>query len=166
MNKKIWKKIVSLVLVISTLITTLPMTTSAEGSQNGEVYIKAVQLARAETKEEAKALLEDEGYIFLDGNLNEGTGEDGIWMGYTTTTNPEEAIYDLKLMNMKGGFTLTSMEAALAAQESVFVDMANDLNYLIEEFTEAYEDESVPALKAYKALKFFRLVEGETERSD
>ena len=161
--KKAWQKIVSLVLVISTLLTALPITTFAEGSENGEVYIKTVQLARAETKEEAKSLLEDEGYIFLDGNLNEGTGEDGIWMGYTTTTNPEEAIYDLKLMNMKGGFTLTSMKAALAAQESLFVQMATDLNYLIEEFTEAYDEESVPALKAYKALNFFRIVEGETE---
>ena len=66
-------------------------------------------------------------------------------------------------MNMKGGFTLTSMKAALAAQESLFVQMATDLNYLIEEFTEAYEEESVPALKAYKALNFFRIVEGETE---
>ncbi len=161
--KKTWLKIVSLVLVISTMLASLPLTAFAEGSENGEVYIKTVQLARAETKEEAKSLLEDEGYIFLDANLNEGTGEDGIWMGYTTTTNPEEAIYDLKLMNMNGGFTLTSMEEALAAQESLFAQMATDLNYLIEEFTEAYDEESVPALKAYKALNFFRIVEGETE---
>ena len=62
--KKAWLKIVSLVLVISTLLTALPITTFAEGSENGEVYIKSVQLARAETKAEAKALLEDEGYIF------------------------------------------------------------------------------------------------------
>ena len=72
--KKAWLKIVSLVLVISTLLTALPITAFAEGSENGEVYIKSVQLARAETKEEAKSLLEDEGYIFLDGNLNEVTG--------------------------------------------------------------------------------------------
>ena len=161
--KKTWLKIVSLVLVISTFLTALPMTTFSVGVGVGEVYIKSVQLARAETKEEAKSLLEDEGYIFLDANLNEGTGEDGIWMGYTTTTHPEEAIYDLKLMNMNGGFTLTSMEEALAAQEAVFAGMANDLNYLLDEFVEAYEDESIPALKAYKALNFFRVVEGETE---
>ena len=161
--KKAWLKIVSLVLVISMLLTALPTTTFAKGSEYGEIYIRSVQLARAKTKEEAKSLLEDEGYIFLNANLNEGTGEDGIWMGYTTTTNPEEAVYDLKLMNMNGGFTLTSMEKALAAQEAVFADMANDLNYLIDEFVEAYKDESLPALKAYKALNFFRIVEGETE---
>ena len=163
MEKGIWLKIVALVLVISTLITAQPMTVFAQDAQTEEIYVQSVQLARANTREEARARLEAEGYIFLEGNLNEGTGEDGIWMGYTTTANPEEAIYDLKLMNMKGGFTLTSMEKALAAQEAVFAEMANDLNYLIDEFVEAYEDESVPALKAYKALNFFRMVEGETE---
>lgn len=161
--KKAWLKIVSLVLVISTLFSTLPMTAFAEGAEAEEVYIKSVQLARAETKEEAKSLLENEGYIFLDANLNAGTGEDGIWMGYTTTTDPEEAIYDMKLMNMKGGFTLTSMEEALAAQEGIFAQMATDLNYLVEEFIEAYDEESIPAQKAYQSLNFFRVVKGETE---
>ena len=113
--EKAWLKIVSLVLVISTLLTALPMAAFAEGAETEEIYIKSVRLAQAKTKDKAKTLLESEGYIFLDGNLNEGTGEDGIWMGYTTTTDPEEAIYDMKLMNMNGGFTLTSMEAALAA---------------------------------------------------
>ena len=161
--KKAWLKIVSLVLVISTLFSTLPMTAFAEGAAAEEVYIKSVQLARADSKVEAKSLLEDEGYIFLDANLNEGTGEDGIWLGYTTTTNPEEAIYDMKLMNMNGGFTLTSMEEALAAQEGIFAQMATDLNYLVEEFIEAYDEESIPAQKAYQSLNFFRVVKGETE---
>ena len=93
--KKMWLKLLAMVLVVSTFLSALPITALAEGSVNGEVYIKAVQLARAETKAEAKALLEDEGYTFLDANLNEGTGEDGIWMGYMTTANPEEAVYDL-----------------------------------------------------------------------
>ena len=163
MKRKNWQKILSMVLVISVLLTVCPSTVFAEEAVLGEIYIESVQLVRAETRKEAKALLEEEGYTFLDANLNEGTGEDGIWMGYTITTNPEEAVYDLKLMNMNGGFTLTSMEQALAAQEAVFEDMANDLKLLIDEFIEAYEDESVPALKAYKALNFFRVVEGETE---
>ena len=100
--EKAWLKIVSLVLVISTLLTALPMAAFAEGAETEEIYIKSVRLAQAKTKDKAKTLLESEGYIFLDGNLNEGTGEDGIWMGYTTTTDPEEAIYDMKLMNMNG----------------------------------------------------------------
>ena len=51
-----------------------------------ELYIKSVRLARADSAAEAKKILEAEGYIFLDANLNAGTGEDGIWLGYQTTT--------------------------------------------------------------------------------
>lgn len=161
--KKAWSKIVSMVLVLSTLLTALPIGAYADAGQAQELYIKSLQLARADSREEAKEILEGDGYIFLDANLNQGTGEDGIWLGYTTTTDPEEAIYDLKLMNMKGGFTLTSMKEALAAQEAAFAQMATDLKYLVDEFILAYEEGSVPAQKAYKALNFFRVVENETQ---
>ena len=57
--KKAWLKIVSLVLVISMLLTALPTTTFAKGSEYGEIYIRSVQLARAKTKEEARRVLEE-----------------------------------------------------------------------------------------------------------
>ena len=169
MKIKISWKIISLLLVIATLITTLPLTVFAEelkkeeSDETVEVYIKSLKLAQAKTSEEARVILEEEGYIFVEGNLNEGTGKDGVWLGYETTTDPSEAIYDMKLMNTKGGFTLTSMKEALASQESAFAEMANDFTYLIEEFIDAYDEGSVPAQKAYKALNFFRVVSGETE---
>lgn len=166
MKAKLYGKIISLILVIATLVTTLPLTAFAETveiEKNNGLYVKNIKLAQAKTKEEAKTILEDEGYIFLDGNLNEGTDQDGIWMGYTTTEDPNEAIYDLKVMNMKGGFTLTSVEEALKKQETAFAQMAVDLNYLVEEFVAAYEEGDVSAVKAYNSLNFFRVVGGETE---
>ena len=161
MKKRIWLKVISTLLVICTVFTALNAVAFAEGEE--EIYIKSVQLARASSEAKAREMLERAGYTFVKGNLNAGTGEDGIWMGYKTTSNPEEAIYDMKVMNMKGGFTLTSMKEALEAQEAMFAEMASDLNYLIAEFIDAYEDETVPAQKAYKALNFIRVVDGETE---
>ena len=171
MKKKLIPKIISLLLVIATLITALPVNVFAEeirseSEASEEIYIKSVKLSEAKTREEAKSKLESEGYIFLGDNLNEGTGENGIWLGYKTTTDPTEAIYDMKIMNMNGGFTLTSMKEALASQEVVFAEMARDLNLLIEEFVLAYEEGSVPAEKAYKALNFFRVVDGESELAE
>ena len=139
---KIRWKIISLFLVLATLATTLPLTVFAEeiktenSADEVEIYIKSVKLVQAETSEAARAALEESGYIFVEGNLNEGTGEDGVWLGYQTTTNPSEAIYDMKLMNTKGGFTITSMKEALASQESAFAEMASDFEYLVEEFIE------------------------------
>ena len=165
--RHVWGKLISLLLVLATLATALPLSAFAEtveAAEKAELYIKSVKLVKAETEQEARAILraEEETYILLEGNLNQGTGNDGVWMAYTTTTDPEEAIYDIKLMNMKGGFTLTAAEEALKSQESVFTEMAEDLTWLLDEFVEAYEANNPAAQKAYKALNFFRLVADET----
>ena len=171
MKKHVLIKLLSVLLVMATLLTALPISAFAESAANPaalgkEVYIKDIKLTQAKSKEEAKVMLEEEGYIFLDKNINEGTGADGVWLGYTTTTDPTEAIYDIKLMNSKGGYTLTSMEAMLESQKSTFAQMANDLNDLVEEFVEAYNSDSVAAQKAYKALNFFHVVANESEFSE
>ena len=132
MKKKVWSKIVSLVLVIATLVTTLPLTVFAEEIKDEvqvepEMYVKDVILVQGKTTDEASRAIANKGYEFLDHNLNEGTGGDGIWLGFLTTTDPNEAIYDMKVMNMKGGFTRTTMEEALAKQESAFAEMARGL---------------------------------------
>ena len=164
MKQTFCRRLISFVLVLATILTALPLTVFSDAVQEDgteDLYIKSVKLVQAKTKEEAKAILKEEGYTLLDGNLNVGTGQDGVWLGYQTTTDPTEAIYDMKLMNMKGGYTLTSMEEALAAQESALTEMAVDLGYLIDEFVKAYEEGSVPAKSAYMALNFFRMTEGE-----
>ena len=161
-------RFIAFLLMLATLMTALPLVAFAQvgpSAAKEEVYLKSVKLEEG-SKEDAKAALVADGYIFFDQNLNEGTGQNGVWLGYQTTTDPTQAIYDMKLMNMKGGFTLTSMKEALATQESAFAAMTADLNYLVEEFVEAYKEGSVPAQKAYKALNFFRVVNGETELAE
>ena len=108
-------KIISFLIVIATLVTTLPLTVFAEEikTENSadavEIYIKSVKLAEAETSEEARAALEEGGYIFVEGNLNEGTGEDGVWLGYQTTTNPSEAIYDMRTHTLLSSHLLSTI---------------------------------------------------------
>ena len=166
--KKWSVKIISMVLVLATLISVVPLNVFAAEEQvvAAEVYVESIKMAQAKTKEEAKALLEIDGYTFLDHNLNEGTGHDGVWLGYKTTTDPTKAIYDIKLMNAKGGYTLTNMKDALEAQKSSFTQMAEELNYLVQEFAVAYKEGNVAAQKAYMALNFFRVVDGETEYAE
>ena len=171
MKKHVLIKLLSVLLVAATILAALPVSAFAESAANpaassNEVYIKDIKLTQAKSKEEAKEMIEAEGYIFLEKNINEGTVADGVWLGYTTTTDPTEAIYDIKLMNSKGGYTLTSMEAMLESQKSTFAQMANDLNDLVEEFVEAYNSDSVAAQKAYKALNFFHVVANESEFSE
>ena len=172
MKNTLGVKILSVLLIFTTLMVSLPLSAFAgDGSEQAataanEVYMKSIKVAQAANKEDAKTYLEGQGYIFLDRNLNEGTGADGIWIGYTTTTDPTEAIYDIKLMHTEGGYTLTSMEEVYESQQSAFAQMANDLGYLVEEFIKAYNNNSVPAQKAYAALNIFRIVDGETTLSE
>ena len=42
MKNKLWLKIVSLVLVISTVVTALSITTFAEGAESGEIYMNDI----------------------------------------------------------------------------------------------------------------------------
>ena len=69
MKNKLTPKILSFLLVIATLMTALPLSIFAEeirseSETSEEVYIKSVRLAEAKTREEAKAELESEGYIY------------------------------------------------------------------------------------------------------
>ena len=139
-------------------VLAIPLNAFAQDSQNAdELYIKSIKLTEGLGRNDAKQELQNAGYTFLDHNLNEGTGQGEIYLGYTVTTDPGEAIYDIKLMNMKGGFTLTSLEKAIQAQSLAMMGVANDLDALAKEFADAYEKGSLPAQKAFKALNFFRM---------
>ena len=142
MNRNLSLKILSVLLVIATLMASLPLGVFAEeiktdDATEAEVYIKEVKLVQSDDKDWAKMLLKNNGYTFYDANLNEGTDGEAIWLGYKTTTDPTEASYDMKLMNMKGGFTRTSMEKALESQKNALSEMASDLEYLMDEFVAA-----------------------------
>lgn len=82
-------------------------------------YLKEVKMFYGDTAEEAKKDCEAEGYTFCQTNLNEGgptvdntggaigaqlkrpIGNMGVYLGYKTTENPDNAITDLTLLDMK-----------------------------------------------------------------
>ena len=71
MGNKFTCKLVAMLLLIATMVTALPLTVLAEmtgGSVEQETYVKSVKVAQADTAEEAKLLLEADGYTFLEGN--------------------------------------------------------------------------------------------------
>lgn len=161
MKHSIVIKIMTILLTFVMFISSFPIRSFALGiKEDEELYIKEIKVATG-SKSDAKTQLEEEGFIFIDKNLNAGTGQKGVYLGFITTTDPDEAIYDIQLMNMNGGYTMTNKDKAIEAQRTAFTRMATDLNYLIEEFEDAYKAGTVPAQKAYKALNFFRLVENE-----
>ena len=95
------------------------------------VYISDVMVGMGETADEAKKALTDEGFTVLDRNLNEGAGsamktEKFVYLGYKTTENPLEALTDLAVMNMNGGYSFSDyavlMDKYRDSQIKPFVD--------------------------------------------
>ena len=116
-----------------------PDVASAAGEK---VYISEVKIGMGETSNEAKKELEEEGYTILKddsgayADLNEGAGSKSalkqgandkiVYLGYKTTTDPKEAITDLAVMNMNGGFSIEDynilMEKTMESDIKPFVD--------------------------------------------
>ena len=105
-------KIISLILTVLMLVTALPITAFAAKQ---ETYIKEIRISTASTADAAKKWLTDNGYIVVDTDLNQKTGKDYVYIGYKTTTNPDEAITDISLMQMDGGYSFAEYEAMLAS---------------------------------------------------
>ncbi|MBR2402676.1 MAG: hypothetical protein IKB01_07910, partial [Lachnospiraceae bacterium] len=98
---KCLRKITSLILVAVTLFIHPLQVLAANNSK----YIKEVRVSYGETEEEAKSWLKQNGYTVLEQNLNAGTGKNCVYLGYKTTTNVKEAITDISIMDMKGGYS-------------------------------------------------------------
>ena len=89
-------------------------------------YISEVKVGMDKTELGAVKELLEEGYTILskDGqyaDLNYEAGSDAafargqkkVYLGYKTTTNPSEAITDLAVMNMRGGYSVRDYEALM-----------------------------------------------------
>jgi len=112
------------------------------------VYISDVMVGMGETADEAKSALTSEGYTVLDRNLNEGAGsklktEKFVYIGYKTTTNPNEAICDLAVMNMNGGYSFSDYEALMNKyRDSQIKPFIDNFIATIEEYRENYNSDN------------------------
>ena len=125
---------------------------------NEEKYISALRIIYADSYEEAKEILEDSEfshYKLLKENLNEDSDEIGVWLAYETTTNIEDAITDLAIMQMNGGYTEGNYEEMLRQSYEEYLAMGEIYVEAIEYFAEAYEAEHFLAVAAYRQLNFY-----------
>ena len=128
-----------------TLILALVFSLSANAfAAKAPVYIADVMVGMGESADEAKNALTGEGFTVFDKNLNEGAGsalktEKFVYLGYRTTTDVNEAITDLAVMNMNGGYSFSDyavlMDKYRDSQIKPFID-----NFIttIKEYRENY----------------------------
>ncbi|MBQ1212211.1 MAG: hypothetical protein IIX69_02205, partial [Clostridia bacterium] len=149
------------VLIAVALLAGFSLNVFAEAEANKKLYIKDVKLIYAESEDEAKSYV-PKGYTLLDNDLSAGADSDNVvYFAYSTTTNPDEAVTDIKMMNMKGGFVLSDYEEQMKNVKDNVKRLANDVKISAELFAENYVIGTYGAKAAYSALSAFTVDEAD-----
>ena len=147
---KLLKVLISMLLVV-TMCMTMVMPASA-----GRVtyYLSDLKMAEANTADEAKKLLTDKGFTVLDKNLNPGGGK-VVYLGYKKSKNVDDAITDVKVMNMNGGFNISDYETIFEEAMNTYSSEVNNLRIAANEFAENYKAGKKEAQLAYRQLNYY-----------
>ena len=127
-------------------------------------YIKEVRVSwdmKDGTK--AKKWLTDHGYQVVDQDLNAGTGEGYSYLGYKTTTNKDEAVTDISMMDMKGGFETMNYRSMAEKNAPNAKQMATEMMAACQEFRDNLKAGS-PEAKVAKAILDLLIVEEDNNR--
>ena len=147
---KFLKVIISMLLVV-TMCMAMVMPASA-----GRItyYLSDLKMAEAATADEAKKMLTDVGYEILDKNLNPG-GDKAVYLGYKKSTNVDDAITNVKVMNMKGGFNISDYETIFEDALDEYSSDINNIRIAAKEFAANYKAGKKEALNAYRQLNYY-----------
>ena len=124
--KKLLTAITSAVLCMTMLILAPTQVVASAAENEQKKYISEVKVGMGETSDQASKELLAEGYTILkddNGNyadlnedagsksaLKEGPNQKIVYLGYKTTADASDAITDLAVMNMDGGYSYDDYE--------------------------------------------------------
>ncbi len=168
--KKLLTIITSALLCVTMLVLS-PAQVAASAADSGKKYISEVKVGMGETSEGASKELLEEGYTILaddKGNyadLNEGAGtgnelKEGpnqkiVYLGYKTTDDAGDAITDLAVMNMNGGYSYEDYEKLM--QQQMDTQIKPFVNRFISTLSEYRENLKKPQDSAnYKRAEYYR----------
>ena len=97
----------------------------------------------------------------FEGDLNAGasamlTKEVGVFLCYTTTQDPDEAVKDLAVMNEKGGYSLSDYEQILKKQKEQYVDIVKNMRTMLDEYRTNYNNKTEMAVLVHDHLNKFK----------
>lgn len=152
---KIFKMILSFLLAVSILITPV------YAAPRRVKYVSEVILAYGDTKSDALRWLKNAGYTeYVDADLNKDSNSmhssaRAVVLGYKTTYDPNEAITDLALMNMEGGYSYTSYTEMMAKKKTELAESAKEFSVALQEYRDNYAAGNKRAIAAYHLLNEF-----------
>ena len=152
--KKTIKSIIAL-LLIATMLFGMSISVFAA---KAEEYVCELRLIYAEDYNEAKAILADtafNNYKLFKENLNKDSDEIGVWLAYKTTTDIEDAITDISVMQMDGGYKEGNYQVMIKESREEYIEMGYIYLEAIRYFANAYKKDDTLAKLAYRQLNFY-----------
>ena len=159
--KNAFKYVVSMILVLSLLFCVAVPTLAAE--KDDEEYLSDLRIIYADTYSEAADILKGtslDGYKLFNANLNEGTEKIGVWIAYKTTTDIEDAITDIAVMQMNGGYKEGNYKAMIEQSYNEYVAVGETYLDAIEYFVKAYNADDFLAESVYRQLNLYTGLDG------
>ena len=148
-------KIVSMLLILASLVVFCVPASAARA----EEFVSEVALIYEDSVEDAKAAIEGTEWKLLAQDLNPKADhmfDDGVYLIYKTSTNVEDAITDLRVMDMYGGYSTTNYRQQLEKTRSQYMQAIADLRVAVNEFKELYEAGDEMAKLAYRQMNYYR----------
>ena len=163
-RNKLFLRVFALLLATCMLISGQPWTAAAalvkQDVEDGRLYMSEVKVFYGRNADQAKKACEKEGFIFCNANLNEGApsmdsgaSAMGVYLGYKTTEDPDDAITDLTLLDMRNShWQEMNYEQYLDEHVKEFSNEANQFMILVNDFREKFNSGSPNALLACDSL--------------
>ncbi len=151
-TKKVLKASISVFLVLSICLVSF---TSAFAASSKERYISEIILCSASSADEAEKKLKEQGYKLMSSeNLNESLS-DGMYLGYKTTTDKDEAITDITAMDMNGKYSFSDYEILLDKMKENVSATVDGLIPMITSYRTNFNSGSAIAVEVHDILNKF-----------
>ncbi len=151
---KLKTKLTAALLSLVTL-TASPLGAFKAAADSTGKYVSEVYIAYGKTESDAKKWLTDNGWEPVGGNLN--AGKLSFWdkaekvaavMGIHRTNNAEEAVTDMAVMNMKGGYSFQDYQILLDEKKTEINAFLDTYVPVLKEYRDNYNGKGSPAGKA------------------
>ena len=82
--------------------------------------------------------------------------DNGVYLIYKTSTNVEDAITDLRVMDMYGGFVTTNYQKQIEKSRKEYDEKVDELRVVTNEFKDKYEASDGMAKLAYRQMNYYK----------
>ena len=124
-----------------------------------ETFLSDVALVYEDSAEEAQVAIAGTDWKLFNKDLNPNADviyDDGVYLIYKTSTNVEDAITDLRVMDMYGGYSTTNYKQQLEKSRKQYEAKIDELRDVANEFRGLYNAGDDMAELAYRQMNYYQ----------